>query len=110
MKSQMMIVLVTCGSQEEAKKIANSLIGSRYAACVNIVPGVESCYVWEGKLTWDKESLLIIKTTKAGLERVRSCIDKEHSYSVPEFIVLKIEDGSDSYLKWIEASVETNDP
>ena len=101
-----MVALVTCGSREEAKKIAEALIGDQLAACVNIVPGIESCYRWEGKINWDPEFLLIIKTTAAAVDRVRWRVLKEHSYDLPEFIAFKIEDGSHPYLKWIEESVK----
>jgi len=100
-----MVALVTCGSRVEAKKIAESLIRHQLAACVNIVSGIESCYRWEEKITWDAEFLLIIKTTAEVIDRVRCRVIEEHSYDLPEFIAFKIEDGSHPYLRWIDDSV-----
>ena len=101
-----MIALSTCSSKEEGKKIAEALVNDRLAACVNIIPGVESCYRWEGKVNWDSEFLLVIKTTVAAVDRVRWRVIKEHSYDTPEFVAFKIEDGSHAYLEWIVGAVE----
>ena len=100
------VAFVTCGSEEEAKKIAQAVVGDGLAACVNVVPGIQSCYRWEGDVKWDSEFLLIIKTTAAAIDRVRWRVVKEHSYDVPEFIAFKIEDGSRPYLEWISKSVD----
>ena len=101
-----MIAFVTCASREEAAKIAETLVRERLAACVNVVPSVESCYWWEDKLNWDTECLMVIKTTAAAVERVRQRVLEVHSYDVPEFVALKIDSGSEPYLKWIEDSVD----
>ncbi len=101
-----MLAFVTCGSEEEAKKIAQAVVGDALAACVNVVPGIQSCYRWEGDVKWDSEFLLIIKTTAAAIDRVRWRVVKEHSYDVPEFIAFKIEGGSRPYLEWISKSVD----
>jgi len=99
------IVLSTAGSQEEARKIAHALINRRLAACVNIVPGIESVYRWEGKVEAASEWLLIIKTTAAAFPNVRDVIAELHSYEVPECLALAVEDGATSYLEWIGKSV-----
>lgn len=100
-----MVALVTCGSEDEARKISQALVADRLAACVNVIPGIQSCFRWEGEVKWDSEFLLIIKTTAAAVDRVRWRVVKEHSYDVPEFIAFKIEDGSRPYLEWITKSV-----
>jgi periplasmic divalent cation tolerance protein len=100
-----MLVLSTAGSQEEAKKIATALVERRLAACVNIVPRVQSVYRWQDRVESAEEFLLVIKTVK-GLEDVlRSAIRELHSYELPECIVITVEGGSTEYLKWIEDSV-----
>jgi len=100
--SDPIVVLVTCGSEEEALKIANVLIEEHLAACVNLVSPIRSIYRWEGK-TWDeKECLLIIKTQKRKFEELEKKVKSLHSYSVPEIICLPIIDGSPSYLQWIK--------
>ncbi len=100
-----MVAFVTCGSRAEAKKIAEALVGNRLAACVNVLPKMESCYHWEGKVNWDSEFLLIVKTTLASLEKVRDYVLKAHSYDLPEFIAFHIDDGSPAYMEWIKDSI-----
>ena len=96
------IVLTTTGSQEEAHRIAQALVEKRLAACVNIVPGVESVYQWQGKVESAVEWLLVIKTTAAAFPRLRDVLRELHSYDVPECVMLMIEDGSAAYLEWLE--------
>jgi periplasmic divalent cation tolerance protein len=96
------VVLTTCGSKEEAEKIAQALVERRLAACVNMVPAIESVYRWEGKVESATEWLLLIKTTAGRFEAVREAIREMHSYDLPECIMISIEGGSPEYLKWIE--------
>ena len=102
MKSEFIVVLVTCGSEEEAIKIANALVEEHLAACVNLVSPVRSIYRWEGKIWDEKEWLLIIKTPKQRFEELEKKVKSLHSYSVPEIICLPIVEGSSSYLNWLE--------
>jgi len=99
------LVLTTCGSQPEAQKIAKALVERQLAACVNIVPQIASVYRWQGKVETAEESLLVIKTTAGGFERLREALVELHSYQVPECIEIGIEDGSAAYLEWIGESV-----
>jgi len=100
--SEPIVVLVTCGSEEEGLKIARSLVEDRFAACVSLVPAVRSIYRWEGKI-WDEEEwLLIIKTQKHRIEELEKNVKALHSYSVPEIISLPIIQGAPSYLDWLE--------
>lgn len=100
------LVLTTTSSLEEGKKIARALVERRLAACVNIVPRIESVYRWEGKVEEAQEYLLIIKTTQKTFERLRDAILELHSYTVPECIALAVEGGAARYLNWIDESVE----
>jgi periplasmic divalent cation tolerance protein len=100
------VVLITCGSEEEAAKIANSLVEERLAACVNIISPVRSTYQWEGKIWDEREWMLIIKTQKRRFEELEKKVKSLHSYSVPEIIALPIVEGSASYLKWLEENTE----
>ncbi len=99
------IVLSTAGSQEEARKIAHGLVEQRLAACVNILGPMESVYRWQGKVETAPEFLLVIKTTASAFARVRDAIQELHSYEVPECVMLNIEDGNETYLRWLGESV-----
>jgi periplasmic divalent cation tolerance protein len=100
------LVLTTASSLEESKKIAREMVERRLAACVNIIPRIESVYRWEGKVEEAQEFLLLIKTTESACAQVCETIQRLHSYEVPECIALSIEEGSPAYLKWIDDSVE----
>ncbi|MFY9559097.1 MAG: divalent-cation tolerance protein CutA [Terriglobales bacterium] len=99
------LVLTTCSSPEEARRIAQELVERRLAACVNIVPQIESVYRWEGEVETATEWLLVIKTTANAFKQLRDAIGKLHSYDLPECIEIAIEDGSAAYLEWIAGSV-----
>ena len=100
------IVLSTAGSEDEARKIARHLVDNRLAACVNIVPQIESIYRWREKVESSSEWLLIIKTTAARFPAVRDAVRELHSYDLPECVAISIEDGNANYLEWIGQSVE----
>jgi periplasmic divalent cation tolerance protein len=96
------VVLVTCASDREAKRIARAVVGARLAACVNILPGsVTSIYRWKGKVETAREKLLLIKTSRKHLAKLKAAVERLHSYEVPEFIALPIGAGSRNYLKWL---------
>jgi periplasmic divalent cation tolerance protein len=99
------IVLSTASSEEEARKIARHLVEHRLAACVNIVPQVQSIYRWKDKVEEAGEWLLLIKTTEPAFDQVRHAIADLHSYDVPECVSLAVEDGLPDYLQWIGDSV-----
>jgi periplasmic divalent cation tolerance protein len=100
------IVLTTASSKQESKKIAHELVERRLAACVNIIPKIESVYRWEGKVEEAQEYLLVIKTTEAAFVQLREAIQRLHSYQVPECIAVAVEEGSLPYLQWIDDSVK----
>jgi periplasmic divalent cation tolerance protein len=100
------VVLITCGSEEEALKIANALVEDRLAACVNLVAPIRSIYRWEGTIWDEKEWLLIVKTQKHRFETVEKKVKSLHSYSVPEIIGVPITEGSWAYLNWIKENTE----
>lgn len=100
------VVLTTCGSIEEARSISQTLVARHLAACVNIIPLVESIYRWQGKVESATECLLLIKTTAGAFEELRAAMNELHSYEVPECISLTITDGSTAYLDWLGESVQ----
>jgi periplasmic divalent cation tolerance protein len=100
------IVLTTVSSMEEAKRMARSLVEERVAACVNIAGGVESVYRWKGAVEEAQEVLLLIKTRVEKLAALEEAVRRLHSYDVPEFLILKVDDGGAVYLKWLDESLE----
>lgn len=101
-----LLVLTTCASPEEADKLAAALVEARLAACVSTVPRVASTYRWQGKVTRDEESLLLIKTTTSRYAALEQAIREHSSYEVPEVLALPVSSGSAPYLEWLAASVE----
>jgi periplasmic divalent cation tolerance protein len=96
------VVLVTCASTAEAKKIARALVEKRLAACGNILEApVRSIYRWKGKVETGREYLLILKSSRRRFARLEAEVKRLHSYDLPEIIALPISAGSAEYLKWI---------
>ncbi len=105
-KADFGVALVTCSSKQEAQALACGIVEARLAACVNIVPAIESIFWWEGKLDSAQELLLIIKTRKTKFVALAHYVKTHHSYQVPEIILLPIEQGHEPYLNWIRESVK----
>jgi len=100
------VVLVTCSSAKEARKIARAVVEQRLAACANIVTApVHSIYRWKGRVESAKEFLLIIKTTRGRFAKLKAEVKRLHTYEVPEIIALPIASGATNYLNWISESV-----
>ena len=101
------VVLVTCGSAKEARKIARAVVEQRIAACANIVTSpVQSVYRWKGRVESAEEFLLVIKTTQGRFAELKAAVKRLHSYDVPEIIALPIAAGGTNYLNWISESVK----
>ncbi len=105
--SDAIVLLCTCADQDEALRIANSLVESRQAACVNILPAVRSIYRWKGNIETAQEVLLLIKTTHEHLQVLQDVIAQLHSYDTPEIIALPILSGSEKYLSWLREQVDS---
>jgi len=106
MSTDKFVVLVTCNSVKEGRKIGRALVEERLAACVNILQTpIESIYRWKGSVDTAKEFLLIIKTSRARLKALEAAVKRLHSYDVPEIIALPTEKGSQDYLAWLSESV-----
>ena len=104
------VVLVTCPTQAVARRIAVSLIKHHLAACVNLLPGVESVFWWKGRVDRCREVLLVIKTTAARFKQLKQSVVSLHPYDVPEVIALPIVSGHQPYLRWIDSSVSPRRP
>jgi periplasmic divalent cation tolerance protein len=98
-------VMMTAGSREEAVRIAEMLVGARLAACVQVLPGIESIYHWKGEVRRDPEVLLLAKTTQARFPLLEREVRALHSYETPEIVALPITDVSAPYLEWLTATV-----
>lgn len=105
MDKDFIIVMVTCNSIVEARKIADSLLSKRLVACANIVSDIESKFWWKGKIDSAREVLIMMKTKKENFKRLENEIKKLHSYEVPEIIAVPIISGSKEYLNWIKGVV-----
>ncbi len=99
------LVLTTCPNNQEAEKLAHSLVESHLAACVQIT-GITSYYEWKNKVNKDEERLLLIKTLTERYDEIEQFITQHHSYDVPEIIAMPIQNGSDAYLHWIDEIVK----
>jgi len=99
-----LIVFVTCGSREVAEEISKTVVTERLAACVNVLPGIRSCYEWDGKMEWAEELLLLMKTTKDRYEELESRVRELHSYEVPEILAVPVATGLEKYLSWVDTN------
>ncbi|HZR19866.1 MAG TPA: divalent-cation tolerance protein CutA [Verrucomicrobiae bacterium] len=99
------LALVTAPNLKIARKLARSALVARLAACVNLVPRVESHYWWQGKIESGPEVLMIFKTVSGLLSRLEQHVIERHPYDTPEFIVLSIGSGNEAYLSWLAESL-----
>lgn len=96
------LVLCTAPDPGVAATLARGLVDAKLAACVNVVPGLRSFYVWKGDVHDEPEVQLLIKTRRARFEALSEWLADNHPYEVPEIIALPIEAGAKSYLGWME--------
>jgi periplasmic divalent cation tolerance protein len=98
------VILTTLPAGADAAAFATALVEAQLAACVNLLPVMESIYRWEGGVQRDSERQLLIKTSRERVATLWQRVRELHPYDVPEFIVLSIVDGNDAYLRWIGES------
>ena len=103
MPTQYQIILCTCPDKDTAEKIASLLVTGKLAACVNILPGISSVYLWHEQIESAQEHLLLIKANKTGYQAIEEAIKKHHPYELPEIIAVPIENGLPEYLHWIDS-------
>jgi periplasmic divalent cation tolerance protein len=103
--AEALLIFSTCPDEREAKRLAQTLVEEKLAACVNIIRGVESVYRWENNVETATECLLMIKTVPERLEALTDRLQAIHSYQVPEIIAVPIVGGADKYLAWLKAQV-----
>jgi periplasmic divalent cation tolerance protein len=102
--TECVLVMTTLPADADASTFAQTLVETRLAACVNLLPGMDSVYRWEGAVEQERERQLVIKTTRARIAALWERVREIHPYDVPEFIVLPIVDGNDAYLRWVGES------
>jgi periplasmic divalent cation tolerance protein len=103
--AEAIVVFITAAQSAEAARLADMLIGQRLAACVQVLPEIESVYRWRGQIERQKEVLLIAKTTKAKFDTLEREVRAIHSYETPEIVALPLTAGSAPYLEWLNSSV-----
>ena len=103
--SDAVIVFSTCANREEATKIAAELVNGRLAACVQILPAVQSFYRWKGNVEDAEETLILVKTTQDCFSALQRRIAELHSYETPEILAVPVSGGAEKYLSWLNESV-----
>jgi periplasmic divalent cation tolerance protein len=98
------VIFITCAKKGEAKKIAHALVSKKLAACVNIIPGIESWFRWQGKVDKAEEYLLVVKSKKKYFSRLSRLVKSLHSYAVPEIIACPLVFAEKNYLNWLDES------
>jgi periplasmic divalent cation tolerance protein len=94
----------TSGSLDEARRISRFLVQERYVACAQIVPWIESVYMWNNKLETSQESKIVLKTRLENYHKIREIIEQNCKYEVPEITWFKIEGGNQAYMDWLQES------
>ncbi len=103
--SEAIVVLMSAANGEEAARLADMLVGAHLAACVQILPEIESVYRWKGKIERQAEILVIAKTVRSKFAEFEREVRTLHTYETPEIIALPITSGSAPYLEWLLTSL-----
>lgn len=98
------VALTTLPADFDARSLAEALVADGLAACVAIVPAIESVYTWEGVLQHDREQQVLIKTVRDRIDALWAALRERHPYEVPEFLVLPVTEGNPDYLDWVARS------
>lgn len=101
-KDELIVVVTSVGTEEQALDVAHALVRSRRAACVNIIPNIHSVYRWKGRVCDDGEMLLLIKTRASQFEPVRETIQRVNTYELPEVLGYRVDLASPGFQAWIE--------
>ena len=99
------VVYITTSGVSESKKIAKTLLEEKLAACINIIPSIESMYLWEEKIEEDSESIMLVKTRSSLVNEVIKRVEYIHTYKTPCILEITVNNGSKKYLKWLETEL-----
>jgi periplasmic divalent cation tolerance protein len=102
----MIVIQWNTNSIEEARNVANLLVKERIVACANIIPAIESIYIWKDKVEHENEIKVIFKTVEAKFNEVKAIIKQHTSYDVPEIIKLEVAGGDEDYLQWVQTTIK----
>lgn len=102
------VVLATFPTLEQARQVGTQLVRRRLAACVNLVPSIESIYHWQGEVQQDREVLAVLKTAADRVDELRGALLELHPYDVPEFLVLDVTAGAEDYIAWVLAETTSD--
>ena len=105
-KEDLLVVVTSVGTEDQALDIAHALVRSHLAACVNLMPNVHSIYRWKGRVCEDGEFLLFIKTRARQFDGVRETIQKMNTYELPEVLAYRVDDASPAFSSWIAKATE----
>jgi periplasmic divalent cation tolerance protein len=103
------VVFSACSTEEEARRIARKLVADRLAACVTVTPQARSVYRWNGAIEEADECLLVIKSSRALFDRLRTELEKAHTYEVPEVVALPVVDGAPNYMNWLSNELDSRE-
>lgn len=101
-----LLAFCNCQNNAEAERLGHWLVNDKLAACVNILPTVQSIYRWQGQVEQASEVSLLIKTNAAMLAQIKAQLSQQHSYELPELIAVEITDGLAPYLHWLQENLE----
>lgn len=104
--SDIVLALSTAPDLEQAARIARALVDERLIACANVVPGLTSIYRWQGEVQADAEVLLLMKTRRSLVRRLKERLPQLHPYQVPELVVTEVTDGLEPYCRWVRDETE----
>jgi len=104
-KKNFQLVICTCPDKNTASSIAENIVAQRLAACVNILPGVQSIYQWQGNVESAEEHLMLVKTHSDKFSALKNSIVSMHPYEVPEIIAVDINQGFPEYMNWLGSSI-----
>ena len=99
--SELVVALSTAPDAEQAARIGRALVEERLIACANLVPGLTSIYRWQGEVRQEAEVLLVMKTRRALVERLKARLPQLHPYEVPELVVTPVMEGLEAYCRWV---------
>ena len=107
--TEKIVVFSTCGSEQDAMKVARALVEAKVAACVNILPNIRSVYRWKDAIEEESEWMLMIKSSRSLFAQLQAELRKVHSYEVPEVLAIPVVDGSAEYLSWLDRELAGSD-